>query len=202
MTKKLSPYAKKRMRETNTPEKMTARIMDQMCGLDRLVARSQPWAGNKIFKAERLLVPVRTALQKLLDHTIDGGDTRSFDMLVCAVGHAKIRYLEIGGENNVAMPILEKADQALLRAHYRWQKGGTFGLDGPGRQEIADAIDLYEQVFLASSPNQMLEVEKTYLRWLQLQKKGKLAGAQVVLKRGQHHDQHNDQHNDQHIANC
>jgi len=183
MTKKISPYARKRLREINSKEKLTEKIMDQMCGLSRVVARSQPFAGNPIYKAEKLLVPVRTALQKLLDRTMDGKDTMAFDTLICAVGHAKIRYLDIGGEHNQAMPILEKADQALMRAHNRWHATGEFGLDGPGRQEIADAIDLYEQVLLASSPNQMLETEKTYIKWLRLQKKGKLQGQHVVLQR-------------------
>lgn len=182
MSKKLSPYARKKLREMNSKGKVTDKIMDQMCGLSRVIARSQPFDGNTMFKAERLLLPVRTALQKLLDRTIEGSDTRSFDMLICAIGHAKIRYLEIGGEHNSAMPILEKADQALLRAHYRWQDTGEFGLDGLGRQEIMDGIDLYEQVFLASSPNQMINAEKTYIKWLKLQKKGKLQGKAVVLK--------------------
>lgn len=183
MTKKRSPYAHKMLREINNKEKLTEKIMDQMCGLSRVIARSQPFEGNPIYKPEKMLVPVRTALQKLLDRTMDGRDTQSFDTLVCALGHAKIRYLSIGGEHNPAMPVLEKADQALLRAHYRWQNTKEFGLDGLGRQEISDGIDLYEQVLLASSPNQMLETEKTYIKWLRLQKKGKLQGQHVLLKK-------------------
>lgn len=183
MTKKRSAYAKKKIRELNTEEKVTSKIMDQMCGLSRVIARSQPFEGNPIYKPEKMLVPVRTALQRLLDRTMDSRDTQSFDTLICAIGHAKIRYLSIGGEHNAAMPILEKADQALLRAHYRWQDINEFGLDGLGRQEISDGIDLYEQVLLASSPNQMLETEKTYIKWLRLQKKGKLQGQHVVLQR-------------------
>lgn len=185
MSKKLSPYARKKIREMNTDAKLTSKVMDQMCGLSRVVARSQPFAGNPIYKPERMLVPVRMALQKLLDRTMSNDDMYSFDTLICAVGHAKIRYLEIAGEQSAAMDILHKADDALVRVHIRWQTTCVFGLDGPGRQEITDAIDLYEQVFLASSPNQMLAAEKTYLRWIKLQKRGKLRGQDVVLTRGE-----------------
>ena len=87
MTKKRSAYAKKKIRELNTEEKVTSKIMDQMCGLSRVIARSQPFAGNPIYKPEKMLVPVRTALQKLLDRTMDGRDTQSFDTLKIGRAH-------------------------------------------------------------------------------------------------------------------
>lgn len=60
----------------------------------------------------------------------------------------------------------------LRRARDRWQRTGKWGLDGPAMQEIRDAISVYEEVLLASSPMQMHEADGTRVKWIRLQKKG------------------------------
>lgn len=69
---------------------------------------------------------------------------------------------------------IDKAADALGRTLERWHRTGQWGLDGPAIVELKDAVSLFEEVLLASSPNQMIEAERTHKRWLELMRQGKL----------------------------
>ena len=56
-----------------------------------------------------------------------------------------------------------------LRTLERWERTGQWGLDGPAIQALNDGVSLYEDVLLASSPNQMHDAAMTSLRWIQIQ---------------------------------
>lgn len=64
---------------------------------------------------------------------------------------------------------IDKAADALGRTLERWHRTGQWGLDGPAIQELKDGVSLYEEVLLASSPNQMHDAAMTSLRWIQIQ---------------------------------
>ena len=53
------------------------------------------------------------------------------------------------------MDSLNTAAEALQRCRERWEKLGKWGLDGPGLVALREAIDIYEAILRASSPQQM-----------------------------------------------
>ena len=174
MSRKTNVRARKllaKMRAGYDPDLERARMMSSV---DGVVARSLPFRGNPIFKSDPILIPIRVALQGMLDRSLTTDGKHAFDVLACCVGEAKIRYFEIGGAENTAMVLLEKADQALKRTHERWERTKEWGLDGLAIQELKDAVSLFEEVLMASSPNQMIAAEKTYKRFIELSRKGKL----------------------------
>lgn len=164
--RKTSTYARKRaMRTVNDY---------QIHGLDRVIGRCQQYDGNSVFSPDEHLLPVRLALQCLIDRSVPGSDIRNHDTLAHAIGEAEVRYLEIGGRDNPAMPILIKAGKALNRARDRWERLGVWGLDGPAIQELKDGVDLYEQVLLMSTPQQMHDAAMIRRRWIEMQMAGEL----------------------------
>ena len=176
MSRKMSAYARQKVREQSKPGAKREALIQKVCGLDFMVARSKPFRDNPIFNPDSILLPVRLALQGLLDRTMDRDEYKAFDVLVCAVGEAKIRYFDIAGPDCEPIRLLDKADEALLRAHDRRKRLGEWGLDGEAIQVLKDAVSLFEEVFLASSPNQMTEAENTYRQWAKMKKAGKLSG--------------------------
>lgn len=112
------------MRKTSTSARK--RAMRQLLaapgihGLDMVTGRCQQYEINTVFNPDAHLLPVRLALQSLIDRAVPTDDVRTHDTLAHAIGEAEVRYLEIGGRDNPAMPILIKAGQALLRARERW----------------------------------------------------------------------------------
>lgn len=99
----------------------------------------------------------KVALAKFLEHRVPDDDTEPFDMLAHALGVATLRAIEIHGaiQGNPVLPILDAGNDALGRARLRWEKTGKWGLDGPGRQELTDAVDVYHEILVNSSPMQM-----------------------------------------------
>lgn len=172
--RKTSTYARKRAQRIKTNEDLHMERARQLCSQDAVVAYSTPFCRNPLFNPDENLLPVRSALDGFISRTLPPDDCTAFEMLACMLGESKIRYLEIGGEGNPAIALLTKADDALARAHNRWQRTGQWGLDGPAIQELKDGVSLYEEVLLASSPNQMIAAERTHKRWLDLLQKGKL----------------------------
>jgi hypothetical protein len=76
-------------------------------------------------------------------------------VLIVALGEAKIRYAQIAGNENQAVDVLDTADAALLRTRIRWEETRVWGFDGPALAEIAEGLDLFEEVATNSSPMQM-----------------------------------------------
>lgn len=172
--RKTSTYARKRAMRIKTNEHLYMDRARQLCSMDGVVAHSTPFSRNPIFNPDTIMLPVRIALQSMIDRSLQPDDKHAFDTLACAVGESKIRYMEIGGEDTPAVALLTKADDALARAYDRWKRTGQWGLDGPAIVELKDAVSLFEEVLLASSPNQMIEAERTHKRWLELMRQGKL----------------------------
>jgi len=99
----------------------------------------------------------RAALTKFLEHSVKPDDYEPHDLLAHALGVATIRAIEIHGavQGNPVLPILDAGTAALMRARQRWENTRQWGLDGPGRQELADAVDVYHEILINSSPLQM-----------------------------------------------
>ena len=120
---------------------------------------------SAVVKAQVL---VREAQSALLEHARPPDPERTFDMLSHALGVAVIRALQIQPDeaHNPALPILKAGSEALIRAITRYQDAGTWGMDGPGRQDLTDAVDVYEEILCASSPAQMAKATDERLQIL------------------------------------
>lgn len=100
------------------------------------------------------------ALMRLLEHrkpdTAEACE-ETFDLLAHALGVATIRCLQIqpDTEKNEALPVLKAGTDALQRSIERYKASGAWGVDGPGRAPLADAIDLFSSILMQSSPAQM-----------------------------------------------
>jgi hypothetical protein len=105
------------------------------------------------FEAIRaMIIETRMAFERIKSGY---GNSHSYDVLIVALGESKIRFAQIAGNDNPAVDVLDTADAALLRTRIRWEKTGVLGFDGPALSEIADGLDLFEEVATNSSPMQM-----------------------------------------------
>lgn len=114
-------------------------------------------------KAELL---VRQALDDLTNHRRPADCEMEFDRLSHAVGVAMIRALQIEPDEakNPAIPILKAGTEALRRAIARYNAAKSWGLDGLGRTELPDAIDVYAEILRNSSPAQMAKATDERLK--------------------------------------
>lgn len=174
--KKTSLYARKRARRIKTVADLSMERARMLRSVDGVMARCKPFRDNPVFKAADFLLHVEMAFQGLLDGSIPTDDVSTVDVLAQAIDVSKIRLFEISSESNPGIQILELATGAIQRSRDRWQRTGKWGLDGPAMQEIRDAISVYEEVLLASSPMQMHEADGTRVKWIRLQKKGNKNG--------------------------
>lgn len=127
-------------------------------------------------KAETL---VRDALDTLLRHRVPLNVEHTFDILAHALGVSVIRSLQIQPDEsrNPALPILRAGSDALVRAIERHQDTGAWGLDGPGRLELIDAIDVYAEILRNSSPAQMEHATSERLKILRGRARAPIGGA-------------------------
>ena len=116
--------------------------------------------------ADKAEVIVRTALQSLLDCTAPDDPERAYDLLAHALGVTVIRALQIQPHDNPMLPILQAGNHAAERSIERYEATGAWGLDGPGRADLMDAIDLYARVLHMSSPAQMTKATAERMRIL------------------------------------
>lgn len=175
MGRKTSTYARKR--KHNDPNIITykfgahgvIRAKPKVSGPGVVAARCMPYRDNPLFDGDAHMLRVHAALDNFLTHNVATGDFDSFNLLSVSFNEGKVRALEIGGEGNQAFVVIERGIQALNRAAERFQRTGKWGLDGPARQELIDAVSLYEEIFWASSPQQMHDAAMTAFRWIEIQ---------------------------------
>ncbi len=106
--------------------------------------------------ADKAIINARMTLRMLADGSVQPDDTDQHDLMAHVIAMAQIRTLDIGGAAaDAVMDSLNAAAQAMLRCRSRWEKLGKWGLDGPGLVALREAIDIYEAILRASSPQQM-----------------------------------------------
>lgn len=105
---------------------------------------------------------VRDAFAMLSNHQMPLDPEMTMDLLAHGLGVAVIRSRQIHPDlaTNPAMPTLNAASQGLQRAIDRWNTNKAWGLDGPGRQAMEDAIEIYAEILRNSSPAQMTAATK------------------------------------------
>lgn len=163
MTRKTSAYARKMRRE---PTKGTFNGAAWLNTLQRcrpytaepIPGAFNPDGGQTLTAAEGAALRVRAAFDVIRNGQARKDDTEPHDLLAHAVGVARLRAEEIAGPSpaqNPMLPILDDAAAALLRMAARWRRAGAWGLDGPGLVAVGDALQVYEEILMNSSPAQM-----------------------------------------------
>lgn len=114
---------------------------------------------------------VRMAAQGLIDGNRPPSPEHDFNMLAHALGVTAIRLNQIDPSNdNPALPGLVAGTAAVARAIERYNKSQAWGVDGLGRADLPDAIEIYASVLRASSPAQMEAATKIRMQALGLRK--------------------------------
>lgn len=109
---------------------------------------------------------VREAFEDLRTGAASSDDGRAWDILAHAVDVGTIRAIEIAGnepDQNPMLPIMLAANEALKRIRERHDRLGKWALDGPAVVELLAAVDVYQEILMASSPAQMSNAAK--VRW-------------------------------------
>lgn len=101
---------------------------------------------------------VQDAFVALSQHQKPIDPEMTMDLLAHGLGVAVIRSRQIHPdlETNPAMPILRAASDGLQRAIDRWKTNQAWGLDGPGRHAMEQAVEIYAEILRNSSPAQMV----------------------------------------------
>ena len=107
-------------------------------------------------------IRVRDAFAMLSRHLQPLDPEQTLDVLAHGLGVAMIRAQQIhpNDATNPVLPTLKAASDALQRAIDRWNASKAWGLDGPGRQHMEDAVEIYAEILRSSSPAQMVEATR------------------------------------------
>lgn len=113
-----------------------------------------------------LLIEAREALVQLLDHTVDADNPKPYDCLACTIDVTWMRALQIdrNPDTNPMHADLVAARTVLHSVRTRWERLHKWGLAGPERDTLKTAVDHYESILLASSPQQLSDVERERIR--------------------------------------
>lgn len=161
--RKTTAYARKRRLHTLRGHEATAAVealkADGLIAIQRCAVYSEE-AGNLYAAVEALLI-ARGAVDDMLHHRVAPEDSTAFSLLGHVVDVAHIRALQIQPDeaNPAHQPLLD-AKAALYEIRQRRQRTGKWGLSGPERQVLRDAVDIYEELLRASAPAQMHEAVK------------------------------------------
>lgn len=176
--RKTSTYARK---HASRAKKAIAAIKPAH-SVEAQLARFEPFKTNTVYIASNFLLQVEMALDGLLARTIASDDVSTVDVIAQAIDVSKIRLLEISGDKTDAMRTLHIASNAILRTRDRWHRTGQWGLDGPAIQELRDAIVIYRDILMESSPMQMHMADEKRRKWIQMSKQGKVITVQRLAE--------------------
>ena len=157
--RKTSAYARKRLQKPahfNGAEWINAIGRCRPYGDEPVIGSWLPEGTTQI--ANRVLVEARMAYQGIKDGLFKPDQTDPYDMLSHVTGVAKIRAIEIAGQDpdvNYLLPTIHRAEDGLRRIRARWEKLQAWGMDGPAIADLADALDIYQEILTQSTPQQM-----------------------------------------------
>jgi hypothetical protein len=103
-------------------------------------------------------VDARLAFEQIKGGAVHPASVRPIDLLSHCIGVACIRAAQIAGDDAATNPLLAQlvpANQALQRCIDRRRALGVWGFDGLAISQVADGLDAWETILLASSPQQM-----------------------------------------------
>ena len=108
--------------------------------------------------ADEHMAAARLAFEKIKQGLARPSDVQPIDLLSHCMGIACVRAAEIAGADatdNALLAQLVPANQALQRCIDRRRTMGMWGFDGLALTQIADGLEVFETILLASSPRQM-----------------------------------------------
>lgn len=108
--------------------------------------------------AVKALVIVKTALVALTTGATPPGNEDHFDLMSHALGVSCIRAAQIGGpepESNAMLPPLIDGNNALRQVLNRRRTWGKWQVLPTEGNTLTYAVEIYETILLASSPQQM-----------------------------------------------
>ena len=115
--------------------------------MQHTMARFEPFTQAEVLALD---TPLRNNLHALSNGT---GTQRDLYDLAAAMNTTLIRGRNIDAS---CSDVATRGILALARAEQRFEATGRIGLDGPGMQEIGDALDLHFQIIQLSDPGQMV----------------------------------------------
>lgn len=110
--------------------------------------------------ANHVLVEARMAYQGIKDGLFKPDHTDPYDMLTHVTGVAKIRAIQIAGndpETNCLLPVIMRTEDGLSRIRARWEKLQVWGMDGPAIADLAETLNIYQEILTQSTPQQMAD---------------------------------------------
>lgn len=123
--------------------------------MGRVLNRIQPFNAGELL---RLDLPIRMSFEAI---KTSQGVEQDFHDIAAAINTTMVRSESVD-------PLCEQtaiaARDALLRCWHRFQTTGRLGFDGPALSEVADGIDLHEQLIRNSTPLQMIEALREVMR--------------------------------------
>ncbi len=171
MTRKISAYARKMRRHTASQGAQTYNGSQwlntlQNCSQYSDDAPAGSWLGGTMSAAHNARDQVRGVLDRLMSGQVQPDDTDAFDLLAHAVGVSVVRTYQTGGDRSDALEVLGLAKIALQSVKDRWQRIHRWGTTRIEQEALSDAVDLYETILLASSPQQMASAASERMRIL------------------------------------
>lgn len=196
MTRKTSTYARKRAKQPQLLNKAYAEAHHTASFLATLRMCRPYQEGDSMpgdiegapsvqSIATKAMLQVHSALDGLLNCQPPEDPCLDFSRLKHAMGVSAIRTLQMiyGHKRQVtfepidmaalnpdqrhAAQLIYDANKALNRAYDRWKDGKGYGLDGEGRAKLIEAVELYEVIFLNSTPKQIQHAHEQAMLALQ-----------------------------------
>jgi hypothetical protein len=197
MTRKTSAYARKRAKQPQLLNKAYAEEVGRARFLDAIrhsrpyaddamtPGDAECIAPNVAAKRTEVMLQLHSALDGLLScrppvdpfidftrlkHAMQISAIRTIEMIY---GNKKrdifprIDLTELNQDQRHAAQLIYDANKALNRAYDRWKDGKGYGLDGEGRVKLVEAVELYEVIFLNSTPKQIQHAHEQAMLALQ-----------------------------------
>lgn len=161
--RKTSKYARKRRFQEDAPKDLWAtKILD-----------NKPYSGEVLFGvtpsieiANNTLNVVKSAFRRIDERVSNADQQTDFEILAHVVVIAQIRTHDIGGEQaQEVLGRLNLAVGALDSLVANWKANRQWVMSGAEALLLEEAIDIYEQILLASTPYEMQEAQTTRLAW-------------------------------------
>jgi hypothetical protein len=122
----------------------------------RLLDHSRPYETDEMLPEHVL---TRAAFERLRTGC---GDEADFDRVSMMLNIGLVRAEDIDA---LLVETIVRGQMAFVRCKDRFLRGMSFGFDAQGLQDVPDALDVYEAIVDASSPQQLkLAIREAYRR--------------------------------------
>ena len=161
--RKTSKYAKKKARQPVVRDMWLKKIQD-----------NKPYSSESLFgetptivKAQNSINTVRSAYNRIDNRLSSSDKQQDYELLAHAVVISQIRTFDSEGEGRKAvMEVLNEAVVALEGVANTWRATKQWEMTAEQALVLADAVNIYEQIVLSSTPYEMEKAQTSRLDWL------------------------------------